>query len=340
MKLAYAGDLVLQNIKHDPEFLFGDVKAKMSENACRLLINLESPFVRNGELPIKNKIVLQACVSSVKYIDFLSPYLVNLANNHINDFGNSGVVLTKELLKKRKQTYWGVGYKSESNSNVHVDIGNRIINVAYVTRSSDFTGSQLFAKENLIGGFPPNFSQLKILKESFSDYVIIVNIHWGVEDIRYPEPEKRVLAYKLIDSGADLIIGHHPHIIQPFEIYKGKFIFYSIGNFFFPDIEYVVRNKLIHKKALKHQLHGIIPVVEIVDKKIQKIEIWDIKNVQGKLSVGEAYHLKSIDCSIQTYQFWFKGYELLLLGKRIINFIGIALKRPTIAYCKIKERIS
>lgn len=94
------------------------------------------------------------------------------------------------------------------------------------------------------------------MKESFLDYVIIVNIHWGIEDIRYPEPKKRVLAHKFIDIGVDLIIGHHPH----------------------------------------------------------------------NYSVDESYHLRSIDSSIQTYQFWFKGYELLLLGKRIMSFIGIILR--------------
>ncbi|HEY9161947.1 MAG TPA: CapA family protein [Desulfomonilia bacterium] len=61
----------------------------------------------------------------------------------------------------------------------------------------------------------------------------IVNLHWGYEHTDVPAPFQRKLAKRLIDAGADLIIGHHPHVPQGFETYKSKFIFYSLGNFNF-----------------------------------------------------------------------------------------------------------
>ena len=63
--------------------------------------------------------------------------------------------------------------------------------------------------------------------------VIIVQIHWGVEGDNYPQDSQISLAHKAIDSGADLVIGHHPHVLQGMECYKGRMIAYSMGNFCF-----------------------------------------------------------------------------------------------------------
>jgi poly-gamma-glutamate synthesis protein (capsule biosynthesis protein) len=63
--------------------------------------------------------------------------------------------------------------------------------------------------------------------------LIIVNIHWGVEYEHVFNKTQQDLARDLIDSGADIIIGHHPHVVQGLEIYKNKPIFYSLGNFIF-----------------------------------------------------------------------------------------------------------
>ena len=63
--------------------------------------------------------------------------------------------------------------------------------------------------------------------------IVIVSLHWGVEYRRYPSEEQKELARKLIDAGADLILGHHPHVVQPVEEYHGGVIAYSLGNFLF-----------------------------------------------------------------------------------------------------------
>ncbi len=67
---------------------------------------------------------------------------------------------------------------------------------------------------------------------SSSDYVV-VNIHWGIEYQSKHGQIQQDLAHKLVDAGADAIIGHHPHVVQGSEVYKGKPIFYSLGNFIF-----------------------------------------------------------------------------------------------------------
>ena len=78
--------------------------------------------------------------------------------------------------------------------------------------------------------------------------MIAVYPHWGIEKFRYPEPADRNLAHRIIDAGADIIVGHHPHIIQPIEIYKGKYIIYSIGNFILPQTVYYTSDELGEKE--------------------------------------------------------------------------------------------
>ena len=60
---------------------------------------------------------------------------------------------------------------------------------------------------------------------------VVVTVHWGIPYVRQPSAEDRAKARWMVDCGADAIIGHHPHIVQPFEIYRDRPIFYSVGNF-------------------------------------------------------------------------------------------------------------
>jgi hypothetical protein len=62
---------------------------------------------------------------------------------------------------------------------------------------------------------------------------VVVTFHWGVPYVREPSAEDRAKARFAVNCGADAVIGHHPHIVQPFEIYRGRPIFYSVGNFTF-----------------------------------------------------------------------------------------------------------
>lgn len=75
---------------------------------------------------------------------------------------------------------------------------------------------------------------LKAVEESVSQVdVLVVSLHWGVEYEKEPRPWQKELVYEIIDAGAKLVIGHHPHVTQPTEKYKNGLIFYSLGNFVF-----------------------------------------------------------------------------------------------------------
>ena len=76
-------------------------------------------------------------------------------------------------------------------------------------------------------------NRVKTIKNADSTAVIVVMLHWGAEHTLQPLPQQRLEAHALIDAGADLLIGHHTHTLQSIETYKGKSIYYSIGNFIF-----------------------------------------------------------------------------------------------------------
>lgn len=340
MKFAYTGDCVLQDIQNIARTSFVNFGNELSNNNCRLIINLESPFIKGDESPIKNKITLSALPDSICFLDYLMPYLINLANNHINDYGNESVLFTQELLDKHHFHYWGVGYKNELDNNVWVDSVNKIINIAYVTRTSDFTGSRLFADIDLKGGFSPNLNQVEQIRKKYWDFSIIVNIHWGKEDISYPEPDKRELAHKLIDAGVDLIIGHHPHIIQHCEYYKEKMIYYSIGNFYFPTIEYKIDGRVFYKNPLKHQKIGLVPINEINHGVIDRIITWKVKmEDSGELSWTKNVSLSYLPSNMLFYNFCYKGYEFILLLKRLSTFLKRNFSNPKLVFSKIFEKI-
>ena len=146
--------------------------------------------------------------------------LVNLANNHAGDCRLKGLEDTKYYLAQNGIDFFGQA--GAANSYVEKEInGQKIIFMGIdVTLHSD--------------NLEPYYELIKQIKKS--DNRVLVNIHWGFEYHDNPSQNQKLIAHALIDSGADLIIGHHPHVTQPAEIYKNKAIFYSLGNFIFDQI--------------------------------------------------------------------------------------------------------
>lgn len=313
-KIAFLGDTVLEKTT---ENTFSDIEKYFRNNKIQTCINLESPFLDDLNCnPIKDKVCLSARTKEVSVLHKLNPFLINLSNNHINDYGNESSLLTIKTLSDAKLPFWGIGTEKERN-NVFFDNDNKIIYIAYTTRSSDLTGSMLFAEDEFIGPYEVDLEQVYKLKKEYTKYNVIVNIHWGIEDIHYPEPEKRTLGKKIIDAGADLIIGHHPHIIQPYEKYKEKYIFYSIGNFYFPEIEYTLRGRKYIKKPLQHQRKGIVPVFGKKENKITLNQILLVKNLDNEIIFEEEYSLKRLKIKEGVYII---VYGVFYTVKNIYNY--------------------
>ncbi|MBN2215329.1 MAG: CapA family protein [Bacteroidales bacterium] len=159
---------------------------------------------------------------------------VSLANNHVFDFDSDGLKDTIEHLNRNNILYFGAGLSAdEANAFKTSRIKGR--NIGFLART--FTCE---AANSGINKDNPQAAELlrKVLPEKISEHkkacdFLIVTLHFGFEYCEYPNYEDVIFCHKLVDAGADLIVCHHPHIVQGIEKYKNGLIAYSLGNFIF-----------------------------------------------------------------------------------------------------------
>jgi poly-gamma-glutamate synthesis protein (capsule biosynthesis protein) len=160
-------------------------------------------------------------------------HAASLANNHALDFGWMGLFETKNSLENAGIKAFGAGINLDAATEpLFLPFGHRQSCLIALSRTLP---SRFWATANRGGtaALSGELASEKVRACQKWGYFTAVIFHWGAEMERLPKPYQINLAKTLIDAGADLIIGHHPHILQPIEIYRGKPIFYSIGNFAF-----------------------------------------------------------------------------------------------------------
>lgn len=182
------------------------------------LINLEVPLVEN--CPIINS-GFTFC-ADVKHIDGLAAAgidVVNTANNHILNFGYTGLETTNRVVAKH-----GLTLSNAAGPNYLNVKGTNFAFLGY--NDLDYPTSLNLEKEKQL-------IKVQIAQAKQNADIVVVSMHWGNEYQSRPSARQRDLAHFIVDSGADLVVGNHPHWVQPVEVYHGKIIAYSHGNFIF-----------------------------------------------------------------------------------------------------------
>lgn len=161
--------------------------------------------------------------------------IVTIANNHIYDFGQEGLINTMAYLDSAGIDYVGAGInKQMAHRPVIKEVkGIRIGFLGYygLKRHSDSHPATDDSAGTALRKLKLIRRDIRALRDSVN--LIVVNFHWGLEKEHVPQEEQIFFAHKTIDYGADLIIGHHPHVLQGIERYKNRYIVYSLGNFIF-----------------------------------------------------------------------------------------------------------
>jgi poly-gamma-glutamate synthesis protein (capsule biosynthesis protein) len=159
--------------------------------------------------------------------------IVNLANNHTMDYGVEGLEKTINTLDENNILYFGAGKNIEKASKPLI-VEKQGVSFAFLG-GNRIPPSSFYASQNKPGSNPIDKDTLTQQVENLEDKVdfTIVSLHWGLEGKTYTTNLQEKLAHKLIDSGADIILGHHPHVLQKTEWYNDKLIIYSMGNFLF-----------------------------------------------------------------------------------------------------------
>lgn len=167
-----------------------------------------------------------------------------ITNNHCYDFGEDGFKDTLNALKEFDIPTSGAGFnKDEAEKFYYTQINGQTFAViscgAYPVERSGFNGEKTaVAGENKAGILWKSDSLLeKVKAESEKGNVVLVNVHGGQEYVFSPDKNQQAFYKSLIDSGASIVYGSHPHVLQPAQWYNGGLIIYSMGNFLFNGME-------------------------------------------------------------------------------------------------------
>ena len=233
LTMTFTGDFTIgENVQHDGKSIFikelekqdGDINFPFRNvrdillNDDLTMINFEGTLTTAGRNPEKknNSYLFRAKPEWVTMLPDNGVETVSLENNHVLDMGADGLAQTKETLLSA-----GISYASENEPAVFYVKGVKIGSLAYQT----FGGRH----DELIAKVP---GDIQALRDQGCE-LIIVSYHWGDELDYAPNNNQVRLGRATVDAGADLVIGHHSHRINPIEYYNGKYICYSLANFSF-----------------------------------------------------------------------------------------------------------
>jgi poly-gamma-glutamate synthesis protein (capsule biosynthesis protein) len=196
--------------------------------------NLECPATKI-KAPVFKQFIFRGEPEHLKTLKKHGFTHLNLCNNHAIDQGREGLMDTKKNIEQTGMTPVGAGNNQHEAS--------QPILLTDKPRKIWLLTSLPMALENwaplpdlpTVSQAPMDslISNIKRLKRTDSTAVVIISLHWGGEHTLQPVPRQRLEAHRLIDAGADALICHHTHTLQTIETYKGKNIYYSIGNFIF-----------------------------------------------------------------------------------------------------------
>lgn len=232
--ISFSREIANKINKYGVDYPFEKTKDILAE-ADITIGNLESPFTAGAPDISAGSMTFGAKIEAVKALQGAGFDAMNLANNHFSNQGKVGMLLTFDTLSSNNIGYFGAG---RNFSEAHEPYIKKIndFRIAFLGYSdSDVLPANSIATETNPGLAVMDIEQLKIdvLNTKKQADLTLVSMHSGTEYTPYPNNRQKEFARAAIDAGADMVFGHHPHVVQGTEIYKDKTIIYSLGNFVF-----------------------------------------------------------------------------------------------------------
>ncbi|MBU1076506.1 MAG: CapA family protein, partial [Spirochaetes bacterium] len=237
--------------------------------------NLEAPISKDNGKKRRKQFTFKAHPDTVKSLLYAGFDVLNIANNHIMDFGRDALSDTIRILEENNIQYVGGGKNFEDAHTMRI-IKVRGSLIGFLGFSKTYTAAYYAGKNRagITSGGEGNI--LKLVKENSKKVdILIVSFHWGKEYTWKPGSFQISLARRIIKNGAKAVLGHHPHCIQPVEKYKDGIIAYSLGNFAFGSFGRPPKRKA--DKSLMLKIH-------LDKKKIAGVEVipLDVYNYRVK----------------------------------------------------------
>lgn len=288
IKIIFAGDLMPGGVVVENNDVFSNEVKKIFSEADIRIATLECAIGENMPFdPIKMenplwRNIIYAPDNAIEKLNTLGINLVSLANNHIYDLSEEGLINTISLLKNNGIQYVGAGFNYEDASKPAVfEVKNKTIAIlAYMEAhwraphpaSTETAGINLLYMEKVL-------KDIKSAKDKYN-YVFVMP-HWGVEYTYFPTAYDRKKAIQMIKAGADGIIGSHTHQIQPWLKIKKSIIYFSLGNFLFPDFYMIPERPIYYPK--NHEEVNKYPISYTYPKNPKGIikRVWKKRNRNG-----------------------------------------------------------
>lgn len=252
------------------------------------MVNLENPLTNFTGRRQNKQINFKADPEAVKVLTAGGVDIVTLANNHTMDFEEPGLVETIETLDRAGIHHLGAGRDAkEARRPEIIEVkGQRIAYLGYYDADINAAG------EGKAGTNSRHNQRIAEDIRAIRDQVdwVIVNYHWGAELADYPGDWQIDLARFTIDQGADLVVGHHPHVLQGAEIYKGRPIAYSLGDFIFGGNARSNYDTAVLKVSLK----GRNMKVEFLPVEVTKYQPKVVKGEKGEQILKHVEQISSI----------------------------------------------
>lgn len=316
-KIYFVGDImldrgVLSSVNKNFNGNFSELFKNVTElkNADILFGNLEGPVSDVGN-NVGSKYSFRMNPSVLTTLKDVGFNILSFANNHVGDWNVSAFNDTLKRLGENNILATGAGINKDYAA-IPVIIEKNGIRFGFLG-FSDVGPNWMEAKENKPGillASDPNFSSIiKTAKENTD--VLIVSIHFGEEYEEIHNKKQENLAHLAIDAGADMIIGHHPHVIQDIEYYKEKPIFYSLGNFIFDQYfsKETMRGMVVMATFDGKELKNIESLISLQNKKYQIVGLYK----KEELSDNEEILNSNCPKPVRDYE----DFSLLNIGQNV-----------------------
>lgn len=219
---------VIKNSEY--QLLFNDIMP-LIQDADIAITNLESPLLEKGTPIAKTGPNLKAPIKSIEALKYAGFDMVTLANNHMMDYGQEGLFSTINSCEANQIKYLGAGTNLEEAKRIqYFELKERRIAFINCCENEWSTTQGEEPGCNPLNEVGIYYQIVEAKKDA--DFVILI-IHGGHETYEYPSPRMKKLYRWFVDLGVDTVIGHHTHCFSGYEVYKGKPIVYSLGNFIF-----------------------------------------------------------------------------------------------------------
>ncbi len=223
-------------IRKDPLRVYGDLLPVLRDADFRV-VNCECALTSARKAVWKSGSVFKGLPLHVRGLSAVPFEAACLANNHVFDYGLAGFRETLRVLRRNGVRTLGAGLtEEEARRPLTLITGAGRISLLNFSEGEDLTAAE-GSRPGVCGWSPEKTAATVSRLKKRGDCVVVI-VHAGLEYVPYPPPYVQRAFRSLVDAGADCVIGHHPHVPQGLETYKGRLIAYSLGNFvFFQDTD-------------------------------------------------------------------------------------------------------